>query len=94
MTKATMENLKFLSKEQLVKLINDFYYACAMTCETLVNVSKCHITETAAIEKIRDNMDILNKYKLADKHLPDRINLELGKITVEEYRDIVLGEDE
>ena len=46
------ENLSKLSKEQLIYIIEQYYDACFMISETLVEESKWHIEKKDAIEKI------------------------------------------
>lgn len=86
------ENLKSLSKEQLIKIIEDwnrqlFYIECIC-----VDVSKCHLDYKEAVDKIRECLCETDKYKFYDKNLAAYIDFQLGKITVEKMREIVLGE--
>lgn len=92
MNKYEKENLESLSKEQLIKIIEDwdhqlFYMGCAC-----VDVSKCHLDYEEATEKIRKCLCETDKYKFNDENLGSYIDFQLGKISVEEMRKIVLGE--
>lgn len=86
------ENLEKLSKEQLIKIIDDYYEADFLIGETLVDESKCHISSEKAVNLIRKySCDISNRYNFISEHLPDEVDFRMGKITPEQYREILLG---
>ena len=86
------ENLSKLSKEQLIYIIEQYYDACFMISETLVEESKWHIEKKDAIEKIREYLS--DTYMdLYDDHLGEYIDMKQGKISGKEYRRIILGGD-
>lgn len=88
------ENLSKLSKEQLIYIIEQYYDACFMISETLVEESKWHIKKKDAIEKIREYLSDTHM-DLYDDHLGEYIDMKQGKISGEKYRRIILGvEDE
>lgn len=91
MTKHMKENLMKLNKEQLIYLIEQSHHTYVLIGETLVDQSKCNITNEKCIEKIR-KYSSENRISLNDEHLGDYIDMKLEKITKEEYRKIVLGE--
>ena len=88
MTDQLKEILNELSKEQLIYLIEQFYHSQFLISETCVDESKCHISSENAVQKIRSYL-----YDMPDTYNVDnfkaRIDLRMGKITVDEYRKIV-----
>ena len=88
MTDQLKETLNELSKDQLIYLIEQFYHSQFLISETCVDESKCHISSEKAINKIRSYL-----YDMPDTYNVDnfkaRIDLRMGKITVEEYRKIL-----
>lgn len=93
-SKYIKENLLKLSREQLVYIIEQYYDACFMISETLVEESKWHIEKKDAIKKIREYL-FDTHMDLYDDHLGEYIDMKQDKISGEEYRRIVLGvEDE
>ena len=88
MTKHRKEMLMALSNEQLVYIIEQMYHSLFMIGETCVEESKCHIDSKNAIRKIRDYIyDMPCEYNETD--LKAHIDMKMGKITREEYREIV-----
>ena len=88
MTDKLKEILNELSKDQLIYLIEQFYHNQFLISETCVDESKCHISSENAVQKIRSYL-----YNMPDTYNVDnfkaRIDLRMGKITVDEYRKIV-----
>lgn len=77
-----------LSNEQLVYIIEQMYHSLFMISEACIDVSKCHITFREGIKRIRENIYILPcEYNETD--LKAHIDMKMGKITREEYREIV-----
>lgn len=88
MTKHNKEVLNQLSKEQLIYLIEQLKHSQSMIGEACVDESKQHISSEIAVDKIREYIyDIPSLYD-ADK-LKAYIDMEMEKITVEEYRKII-----
>ena len=82
------EILNELSKEQLIYLIEQFYHSQFLISETCVDESKCHISSENAVQKIRNYLyDMPNIYNV--DNFKARIDMGMGKITVEEYRKIL-----
>lgn len=82
------EILNKLSKDQLIYLIEQYYYSKFLISKVCIDESKSHIPSEAAIQKIRNYLyDI--PYTDNAEHLKAQINLKMGKITVEEYRKIL-----
>ena len=88
MTAQLKEILNELSKEQLIYLIEQFYHSQFLISEVCVEESKCHISSENAVQKIRSYL-----YNMPDTYNVDnfkaRIDLRMGKITVDEYRKII-----
>ena len=80
--------LNQLSKDQLIYLIEQFYHSQFLISETCVDESKQHISSEQAIQEIREYL-----YDMPDTYNVDnfkaRIDLRMGKITVDEYRKII-----
>ena len=88
MTAQFKEILNELSKEQLIYLIEQFYHSQFLIGEVCVEESKCHISSENAVQKIRSYLyDMPNTYNMAD--FKALIDMEMGKITVDEYRKIL-----
>lgn len=87
------ENLQKLSKEQLIKIIDDYNRCLGIIGEYCVSESKWHIESKDAVRKIGNCLCKYFTYTLYDKYLGEYINMNLGKISGEEYRSIVLDID-
>ena len=88
MTNQLKEILNELSKDQLIYLIEQFYHSQFLISEICVEESKPHISSEKAIKKIRSYLyDMPNTYNV--DNFKARIDLRMGKITVDEYRKIV-----
>lgn len=85
MTDQLKEILNELSKEQLIYLIEQYYYSQFLIGETCVEESKQHISSEKAIKKIRNYLyDMPNTYNV--DNYKAQIDMGTGKITVDEYR--------
>ena len=91
MTQEFKETLYTLSREQLIHLIEQYEHSLFLIGETCVDESKSHISPERTVDKIRENI-----YRVPCRNNPDvlkaHINLEMGRITQEEFRRILLGE--
>ena len=88
MTDQLKEILNELSKDRLIYLIEQYYYSQFLISEICVDESKQHISSENAIKKIRDYMYNMPKtYNVAD--FKALIDMEMGKITDDEYRKII-----
>lgn len=88
MTDQLKEILNELSKDQLIYLIEQFYYSQFLISEICVDESKQHISSERAIEKIRSYLyDMPSTYNV--DNFKAQIDMKMGKITVEEYRKIL-----
>lgn len=88
------ENLEKLSKEQLIYIIEQYEHLCTMISSVLVSESKLEIEPREAVHRIRKYMcESIGKTDLGDENFGAYINMKQGKISIEQYRDIVLGED-
>ena len=85
------ENLYTLDKEQLVKIIMDYSMILNLIGGVCVSVSKCHLEKEEAFRRIREYLCDERNHKLYNMYLGDYINYSLGKISIEELREIVLG---
>lgn len=92
MTNRAKKNLMSLSKEQLVQIIKDFDHTNKLISETCISVDKVEIYPKDAIEKIRDYLWETTIYDFNSKNLSLQVNLQLKKITPEQYRKKVLEE--
>ena len=82
------EQLIHLSKEQLIYLIEKLNDSQFMIGETCVDESKRHINSDEAVNKIRGYLYYIpNTYNLTN--FKAHIDMEMGKITVSEYRKII-----
>ena len=93
MTNNNKKVLNELSKEQLIYLIDQLYHSQFLIGEVLVDESKWHIDSDDAINKIRVYMYNMPNMNNATE-LKAYIDMKLGKITVEEYRNIMGFETE
>lgn len=83
--------LRKLSKEQLIYIIKQYRKATLRMSNVLVRESLCYIHSTDACGIIRDYLqdcDFIRNHELAAY-----VDMKLGKISGEEYRDIVLGKE-
>ena len=88
MTNQLKEILNELSKEQLIYLIEQYYYSQFLISEVCVEESKCHISSENSVQKIRSYLYNLPKtYNVTD--FKALIDMKMGKITIEEYRKIL-----
>ena len=88
MTNQLKEILNELSKDQLIYLIEQFYHSQFLISEVCVDESKCHISSENAVQKIRSYLyNMPNTYNV--NNLKAQIDMEMGKITVDEYRKIL-----
>lgn len=77
-------NLNELSKDQLIYLIEKFYDSYHRIGNICVEESKMHISMEKAIEEIRKSLyPIPSLYDI--NFLKTYIDMEMGKISVEEY---------
>lgn len=79
-----------LSKEQLIYIIEQYRKATRKMSDILVSESKGY-NSSKACDDIRDRLqdcDFIRNHELSSY-----IDMKLGKISGEEYRDIVLRED-
>lgn len=88
----TMLRLQSLSKDQLVKLIEDYKYALDIISEICVRESKCEEAHEL-FKDVRCYLDVLNKYDLNSEWLSAQIDMERGILTSEALREMVLGGD-
>ena len=88
MTNQLKEILNELSKDQLIYLIEQYYYSQFLISEICVDESKQHISSENSIQKIRSYLYNLPKtYNVTD--FKALIDMKMGKITVDEYRKIL-----
>lgn len=90
------ENLKNLSKEQLIYIISQLDHFYTMIGERCVRESKGQLDPAEAINQIRQECGhiqfIVTKQK--DREIGEFINMELGKITKKKYRNVDLQREE
>ena len=87
MTDQLKEILNELSKEQLIYLIEQYYYSQFLISEVCVDESKQHISSENAVHKIRSYLYNLPKtYNVPD--FKALIDMKMSKITVDECRKI------
>ena len=85
MTNHLKDILNELSKEQLIYLIEQYYYSQFLISEVCIEESKQHISSKRAIKKIRNCLyDMPITYNV--DNFKTQIDLKMNKITVEEYR--------
>ena len=88
MTNHLKDILNELSREQLIYLIEQYYYSHFLIGEVCVEESKQHISSERAIKKIRNCLyNMPNTYNV--DNFKAQIDLKMGKITVDEYRKIL-----
>ena len=92
MTNSQKLRLQSLSKDQLVKLIEDYKYALDIISEICVRESKCEDAHEL-FKNVRYHLDVLNRYDLNSEWLSAKIDMERGMLTSEALRKIVLGVD-
>ena len=92
MTNNQRLRLQSLSKDQLVKLIEDYKYALDIISEICVRESKCEDAHEL-FKDVRCHLDVLNIYDLNSEWLSAQINMERGILTSEALREMVLGGD-
>lgn len=93
MTNSQRLRLQSLSKDKLVKLVEDYKYALDIISEICVRESKGEDAHEL-FNDVRYRLDILNRYDLNSEWLSAQIDMERGLLTSEALRKIVLGEDE
>ena len=88
MTDQLKEILNELSKEQLIYLIEQYYYSQFLIGEVCIEESKQHISSEKAVKEIRSCLyDMPSTYNV--DNFKAHIDLKMGKITIEEYRKIL-----
>ncbi len=90
MTNRAKKNLMSLSKEQLIQIISDLYHTNNLISEVCVCASKSEISTECAVERIRDYLWETTIYDFNSVNLFLQANLQMGKITPEQYRMKVL----
>jgi hypothetical protein len=90
MIKHEKEVLGTLSKEQLIHIIDQCEHSLFLISETCVEESKLHISSKDAVEQIRDYIYTVPS-RWNEKELKAYLDMEMGKITGEEFRKIILG---
>lgn len=79
-------DLEKLTKEQLVYLISRYYDTYCHISNILVNWSKSHFDSTTSMIHIRDFIEKIH-IDYNNKNLSDYINMKMGRISLNEYRD-------
>ena len=92
MTNNVKLHLQSLSKDQLVKLIEDYKYALDIIGEICVDESKGADAHSLFTD-IRLLLREFDSYDLNSDNLVAEIDLSMGKITPQKFRSIVLGDD-
>lgn len=92
MTNSQRLRLQSLSKDQLVKLIEDYKYALDIISEICVRESKCEDAHEL-FKDVRCHLDVLDIYDLNSEWLSAQIDMERGMLTSEALRKMVLGGD-
>ena len=92
MTNRQRLRLQSLSKDQLVKLIEDYKYALDIISEICVRESKGEDAHEL-FKDVRCHLDVLNIYDLNSEWLSAQIDMERGILTSEALREMVLGGD-
>lgn len=93
MTNSQRLHLQSLSKDQLVKLVEDYKYALDIISEICVRESKGEDAHEL-FDAVRCRLDVLNRYDLNSEWLSAQIDMERGLLASEALRKIVLGDDE
>lgn len=92
MTNNVKLHLQSLSKDQLVKLIEDYKYALDIIGEICVDESKGADAHSLFTD-IRLLLREFDSYDLNSDNLVAEIDLSMGKTTPEKFRSVVLGDD-
>ena len=92
MTERVRLRLKSLSKDHLVKLIEDYKYVLDIIGEICVDESKGADAHSLFTD-IRLLLREFDSYDLNSDNLIAEIDLSMGKITPEKFRSVVLGDD-
>ena len=88
------ENLNACSKEQLIFLIDKYWNSMFKIGEICVNESKMHISSEKAINKIREELGLLEfPFSSNSEKFLAFIDYKMGKINISEYRKILGVED-
>lgn len=83
------EVMKGLSNEQLIYIIEQLLRSQKLISAICVEESKWHINSDEAVEQIRRSL--YNMPSIDSRTLPAYIDMQLGKITNEEFRCVFLG---
>lgn len=81
--------MQSLSKEQLIYLIEQLLYSQGLISTICMEESKRHINSDEAVEQIR--VSLYDMPSIDSRTLPAYIDMQLGKITDEEFRCIFCG---
>ncbi|RGF38906.1 hypothetical protein DW050_11460 [Ruminococcus sp. AF42-10] len=81
--------MKSLSNEQLIYIIEQLLHSQGLVSTICVEESKRHINSDEAVEQIR--MSLYDMPIIDSRILPAYIDMQLGKITNEEFRCIFCG---
>lgn len=81
--------MKSLSNEQLIYLIEQLLHSQGLISTICVEESKWHISSDKAVEQIR--VSLYDMPSIDSRTLPAYIDMQLGKITDEEFRCIFCG---
>lgn len=92
MTERVRLRLKSLSRDQLIKLIEDYKYALDIIGEICVDESKGADAHSLFTD-IRLLLREFDSYDLNSDNLVAEVDLSMGKITPEKFRSVVLGDD-
>lgn len=92
MTNNQRLRLQSLSKDQLVKLVEDYKYALDIISEICVRESKCDDAHEL-FKDVRYHLDVLNRYDLNSEWLSAQIDMERGVLTSKALREMILGGD-
>ncbi len=87
MNQENKEMLQALSKDQLIYLIDQFDRSMRKIGEVCVEESKCHIDNSVAVDKIRDNIFDMPSHRGED--LKAYIDMKMGKISIGKYRKLI-----
>lgn len=88
MTEHSKQVLNELSKEQLIYLIEKQDHSLSLISEVCVDESKWHISSQKAVDKIRNYIyQMPGLYDASE--VKAYIDMQLEKISVEEYRKII-----
>lgn len=90
MTNRAKKNLESLSKEQLIQIVTDYYRTCTLVGEVCVSESKSDISTKYALKRIREYLWETTVYDFNSENLSLQADLQMGKITREEYCKKVL----